>query len=57
MKISLYLLAVAVLAGIAGCTSEPSTNPNPRRTFDANSGSFEGPTPMPPPNSNGTGSH
>ena len=56
MKTPLYLLLIALLASIAGCTSQPSTNPNPRRTFNSETGNFEGPTPMPPPNSN-AGSH
>lgn len=49
MKTLLPILAliVVIVAGIAGCSSEPSTNQNPRRTFNAQSGNFEGPTPLP----------
>jgi len=44
---SLILLLALVLVGVAGCSSEPSTNPHPRRTFNAETGNFEGPSPMP----------
>jgi len=43
----ILVLIVTIVAGIAGCSSEPSTNPNPRRTFNAQSGNFEGPSPLP----------
>jgi hypothetical protein len=53
MKIPPVLLLLVVLAGMAGCTSEDmgaSNNPHPRRTYNVETGNYEGPTPMPPPN-------
>jgi hypothetical protein len=43
----IFVLVVVIVAGITGCSSEPSTNQNPRRTFNAQTGNFEGPTPLP----------
>ncbi|MEP6671931.1 MAG: hypothetical protein ABJF10_22405 [Chthoniobacter sp.] len=54
MKTIFVLLILGILFGITACSSEPSTNPNPRRTFDAQSGNFEGPSPL--PGNNGSGS-
>jgi len=53
MKVPLLLLILPVLFCAAGCTSEEmgaSNNPNPRRTYNSETGDFEGPTPMPPAN-------
>ena len=47
MKSLILLLVLGALFGITACTSEPSSNPHPRRTFNAETGNFEGPTPMP----------
>jgi hypothetical protein len=47
MKTIFLFLVLAVLIGAAGCSSEPSNNPNPRRMFNGDSGGFEGPSPMP----------
>jgi hypothetical protein len=55
MKTILALILLATF-GFAGCASEPSTNPNPRRTFNAQSGNFEGPSPL-PGNNNTPGGH
>jgi len=55
MKAALLFLILPVLMTIAGCTSDQmgaSDNPHPRRTFNAQTGNYEGPTPMPPPNRN-----
>lgn len=49
MKTILFLTLLATLA-FAGCSSEPSNNQNPRRTFNAETGNYEGPTPMTRPN-------
>jgi hypothetical protein len=54
MKFIVLLLLVSVLVGFAACSSEPSTNANPRRTFNAQSGNFEGPSPLPSTNPNAT---
>jgi len=48
---TILLLSIPVLVAVAGCSSEPSTNPNPRRTYNVQTGRFEGPVPMPPANS------
>ena len=45
------VLTAVIMASLAGCSSEPSTNPNPRRTFNAETGNFEGPSPLPGNNS------
>ena len=53
MKAVLPFVILPLLLIIAGCTSEQmgaSNNPHPRRTYNAETGNFEGPTPMPPPN-------
>ncbi|MEP6668507.1 MAG: hypothetical protein ABJF10_05105 [Chthoniobacter sp.] len=55
MKTSLPLIVILVLLVLlvlTGCSSEPSTNPNPRRSFNAESGNFEGPSPLPKTNGN-----
>jgi hypothetical protein len=46
-RLSILLLAAVIVASIAGCSSEPSTNQNPRRVFNAETGNFEGPSPLP----------
>jgi hypothetical protein len=51
MKTILFL-SIPILVAVAGCSSEPSTNPNPRRTYNPQTGNFEGPVPMPAANSN-----
>jgi hypothetical protein len=54
MKVPPLLLLPLFVLGIAGCTSEDmgaSNNPHPRRTYNVETGNYEGPTPMPPPNS------
>ncbi|HEY3898551.1 MAG TPA: hypothetical protein VGM54_08065 [Chthoniobacter sp.] len=53
MKVSPLFLLLPALLGLAGCTSEDmgaSNNPHPRRTYNVETGNYEGPTPMPPPN-------
>jgi hypothetical protein len=53
MKAALLFLLFSLLIMISGCTSDQmgaSDNPHPRRHFNAETGNFEGPTPMPPPN-------
>ena len=47
MKAILFILVVPVLMAAGGCSSEPSNNPYPRRTYNAETGNFEGPSPMP----------
>jgi hypothetical protein len=52
MKAVLLFLLIPLLLVVAGCTSDQmgaSDNPHPRRTFNAETGNYEGPTPMPPP--------
>ncbi len=55
MKFSpLLLLVLPISLGVAGCTSQEmgaSDNPHPRRTYNSQTGDYEGPTPMPPANS------
>jgi hypothetical protein len=51
----LWLPPVLVCAAVAGCTSDQlgsSDNPHPRRTYNAESGNYQGPTPMPNPGAN-----
>jgi hypothetical protein len=48
---TILLLSIPVLVAVAGCSSEPSTNPNHRRTYNAQSSQFQGPVPMPAANS------
>ena len=53
--VSPFLLLLPFLLSIAGCSSEDmgaSSNPHPRRTYNVETGNYEGPTPMPPPNDN-----
>jgi len=50
MKNIPLLLVLPVLLCLAGCTSDEmgaSNNPNPRRTYNAESGNFQGPVPLP----------
>ena len=57
-KNTLLLLTLAALLGLSGCTSDQmgaSNNPNPRRTYNTETGNYQAPTPMPPPNSNSNG--
>ena len=56
MKVPLLLLIVPILLCAAGCTSDEmgaSNNPHPRRTYNSETGNYEGPTPMPPARSAG----
>jgi hypothetical protein len=54
---TILLLSILVLVAVAGCSSEPSTNPNPRRTYNVEKGQYEGPVPMPPANSDTSRPH
>jgi hypothetical protein len=55
MKKIVALLVIAQFVWwTGGCTSQQmgaSDNPNPRRTYNAETGDYQGPTPMPPNNS------
>jgi hypothetical protein len=59
-KNTLLPLTFAALLALAGCTSDQmgaSDNPHPRRTYNTETGQYEGPTPMPPPNGSSSGNH
>jgi len=56
MKVTFFVLLLPLLLGTAGCTSQQlgaSDNPNPRRTYNAETGDYQGPTPMPANNAGG----
>ena len=55
MKTTFLVLLAALLLSTAGCTSAQmgaSNNPHPRRTYNAETGDYQGPTPMPPAGGN-----
>jgi hypothetical protein len=48
MKLNYLFVLIAILtAALLTSCAEPSTNENPRRVFNAESGNYEGPSPMP----------